>query len=80
MFSIQAMELEADKQESPTANQPLDEVTHPKALQLLLLEFKELFAKTSSLVPNRAFDHSIHLKPNSELVNIRSYHYPPYKR
>ena len=26
------------------------------------------------------FDHSIHLKPNSEPVNIRSYRYPPIQK
>lgn len=28
----------------------------------------------------REFDHAINLKPNSEPINIRSYHYPPVQK
>ena len=88
MFSIQATKLEGEditeeghtKAENLASIQLLIEVQFSDALQSLLMEFKDLFAKPTSLPPNRNFDHSIHLKPNSESVNIRFYQYPPIQK
>jgi len=49
-------------------------------LHNLLEEFKDLFLEPLSLPPQRTFDHAIPLKPNSELVNIQSYRYPPKQK
>jgi len=43
---------------------------------MLLIEFRDLFMEPNSLPPKRPFDHYINLKPNTKLVNVRSYYYP----
>ena len=60
--------------------QSLSKVHHRDSLQLLLIEFDHLFAEPTTLPPPQPFNHSIHLKPNSKLVNIRSYRYPPIQK
>ena len=50
----------------------LSEVHSRDPLQLLLVEFEDIFAEPSTLSPKRFFDHSILLKPNSKHVSIRS--------
>jgi len=47
------------------------------SLDVLLIEFRDLFAEPKGLPPKRPFDHTIPLQPNTEPVNIRSYRYPP---
>lgn len=88
LYSIQAVELvkeDIDKEEHTKAAksavlQLLTRVQFSDALHLFLMEFKDPFAEPNSLPPTRPFDHSIHLKPNSKLVNIKSDTPPPYKR
>jgi hypothetical protein len=45
-------------------------------LQLLLVEFADVFAEPTGLRPPRPFDHCIHLLPSTPLVAIRPYGYP----
>ncbi|KAF8658447.1 hypothetical protein HU200_058898 [Digitaria exilis] len=45
-------------------------------LKLLLQEFADLFAMPTGLPPTRAFDHRIHLLPNTHPVAVRPYRYP----
>lgn len=58
----------------------MNEVTPCDNLHLLLTEFKDLFLEPTSLPPQRPFDHSIHIKPNAEPVNVRSYLYAPIQK
>ncbi|XP_052171653.1 uncharacterized protein LOC127787633 [Diospyros lotus] len=53
------------------------QVRELESLDLLLIEFQDLFAEPKKLPPNRPFDHSKNLHPNSAPINIRSYRYPP---
>lgn len=88
LYSIQAVEYEeyrvemGDQQTNvgPAIIQLLIEVSTCDKLHLLLTEFKNLFMESKSLPPQRPFDHSIHLKPNIEPVNIRSYCYAPIQK
>jgi len=57
-----------------------DQITHLALLDELLVKYEDLFAEPRSLPPNRLFDHSINLKPNTEPVNIRAYRYPPIQK
>ncbi|RDX86681.1 hypothetical protein CR513_31968, partial [Mucuna pruriens] len=49
-------------------------VCHPLELQHLHLK-EVLFQKPSSLAPPRTIDHSIHLRPNFEPMNVKPFHY-----
>ena len=49
-------------------------------MHLLLHEFHDLFQEPTTLPPQRPLDHAIHLKPNTEPVNIRSYRYNPAQK
>jgi len=81
LFSIQAVEyLKEDKEPRRelmlTINNPFQ--PHLKAqeldsLNILLVEFEDLFVEPNSLPPKRSLNYSIPLKPNTKLVNIRSY-------
>ena len=44
------------------------------------MEFEDLFATPPSLPPHQFFNHSIHLKPNVESVNLRAYRYSPVQK
>jgi len=96
LYSIHAVKLEGWTELEVSSDTPLDddhsvptitatlqslsEVQHQDSLQLLLIEFGDLFAKPTTLPPPRPFDYSIHLNPNSEPVNIWSYRYPPIQK
>ena len=56
------------------------EVTLIDSLHSLLVEFEDLFIKPSSLPPNRFLEHTIHVKPNTEPVNVHSYRYSPFQK
>jgi hypothetical protein len=45
-------------------------------LQLLLVEFTDVFAVPMVLPPPRPFDHYIHLLPSISSVTVRPYKYP----
>jgi hypothetical protein len=45
-------------------------------LDLLLTEFKDIFASPTGLPPPRARDHRIHLLPDTAPVAVRPYRYP----
>ena len=47
----------------------------PTPIHNLLMEFEDLFATPQSLPPPRILDYSIHLKRNSEPVNLKAYRY-----
>ena len=49
-------------------------------LHSLLVEFEELFLEPTSLPPDHFLKHIIHLKPNTEPINVRSYHYSPFQK
>ena len=47
---------------------------HPlRPIHNLLLEFEDMFATPQTLPPHQILDHSIHLKPNNEPVNLKAY-------
>lgn len=50
------------------------------SLHTLLVEFEDLFVEPTSLPPDRILEHTIHLKPNTEPVNVRSYRYSPFQK
>ena len=74
LYSLRGMEVE-DQAANVEAELKLlmNEVTTCDNLYLLLTKFKDLFLEPTSLPPQRPFDHSIHIKPNAEPVNVRSY-------
>ena len=49
-------------------------------LHSLLVEFEELFVEPTSLPPDRFLEHTIHLKPNTEPINVCSYCYFPFQK
>ena len=55
-------------------------VHHLDSLNTLLEDYEDLFVEPMSLPPTQVFDHTINLKPNMELVNIRSYRYSPIQK
>ena len=57
-----------------------DQLHYLEIINELLIEYEDLFMEPKSLAPTRLFDHSIHLKPNMEPVNSRSYRYPPIQK
>ena len=50
------------------------------SIHKLLMEFEDMFATPQTLPPHRILDHSIHLKPNSEPVNLKAYRYSPIQK
>lgn len=48
-----------------------------KAVKNIINEFQDLFVIPNQLPPQRAYDHTILLLPNSTLVNSRPYRYSP---
>jgi len=62
-----------------SANAP-SEVQFTDSLHSLLVEFEELFLEPTSLSPNCFLEHTIHLKPNTEPINVRSYRYSPFQK
>ena len=57
----------------------LDKQNFPE-LQVLLEQYADLFQKPSSLPPTRPFDHSIHLIPGAQPVNVRPHTYSPAQK
>lgn len=47
----------------------------PEPIQKPILKNRDLFEELTELPPKRAHDHRICLKPNSQLVNLRTYRY-----
>ena len=96
LYSIHAVKLEGWTELEVSSDTPLDddhsvptitatlqslsEVQHQDSLQLLLIEFGDLFAESTTLPLPQPFDHSIHLKLNLEPVNIRSCKYSPIQK
>ena len=46
---------------------------------MLLIEFRDLF-EPNSLPPEKPYDHTIILKPNTKPINVWSYRYPPRQK
>ena len=77
LFSICASELTQEKWEQEgelamTINSSSHEhwkVQEINSLNMLLIEFRDLFSEPSALPPKRPHDHTINLKPNAKLVN-----------
>jgi len=46
------MEVDEEKQEGPTVNDPFAKVTYPIALHSLLLEFQDLIGEPQNLTPH----------------------------
>ena len=53
------------------------EVNQLDLLNVLFVEYEDLFKEPIALPPPRTRDHSISLKPNFEPFNARAYRYPP---
>lgn len=49
-------------------------------LQWVLDVYKDVFEEPKSLPPQRHLDHTIPLKPNSKLTNVRPYRYPYFQK
>ena len=60
--------------------QSLTKVSTCDSLYSLLIEFEELFTEPTTLPLACFLNHTVHLKPNSEAVNVRSYRYSPSKK
>jgi len=60
--------------------QSLTEVQSYDSLHSLLVEFEDLFVELFTLPPTRFLEHTIHLKPNLEFVNVRSYRYSLFQK
>lgn len=54
----------------------LEEVT-PEAVQSIISHFPDVFAKPTTLPPERDCDHRIPLMPGAQPVNIRAYKHKP---
>ena len=57
-----------------------DQVNHLNCINELLADYEDLCMEPNSLPPTRPCDHTIHLKPNTEPINARSYRYPPLQK
>jgi len=88
LFSIQPLK---EEEEEPRAkgelmlvvNSPAQqtwEVNQLDLLDLLLVEYEDLFKEPKTLPPPQSHDHSISLKPNSRPFNARAYQYPPAQK
>lgn len=88
LFSIHTMGVALGEQgaELQLASTPGNNPHNPwqvhefNSLNILLIEYKDLFSEPSSLPPKRPYDHAINLKPNVEPVNLRAYQYPPRQK
>lgn len=49
-------------------------------LSVLLDSYDDVFQKPAGLPPSRAQDHSIHLTPRAQLVNVKPYRYPYFQK
>lgn len=54
--------------------------SYPAHLQPLLTKYAPLFQPPTSIPPPCPTDHSIHLLPNSEPVNVKPYRYPYFQK
>jgi hypothetical protein len=61
--------------EGPNAAQPFC-----GAVQQMLGEFSDVFAKPTGFPPSRSHDHAILLKPNTQPICVRPYRYPFYRK
>lgn len=49
-------------------------------IQQLLTEYKHLFKESTTLPPERQYDHHIDLIPGAQPVNVRHYRYAPAQK
>ncbi|XP_027173401.1 uncharacterized protein LOC113773068 [Coffea eugenioides] len=57
------------------------EVTHYQSqLELILLNYNEVFEELVELPPARTHDHRIYLKEGAPPINVRSYRYPAFQK
>ena len=59
---------------SPTLN--LDQLPEPPKITNLITRYTYLFTEATQLPPPRSISHHIHLPPNSNPINVKSYRYP----
>ena len=52
----------------------------PECVKPLLQQFVVLFQDPTTLPPERDTDHQIHLKPDTEPINVRPYRYPYFQK
>ena len=52
----------------------------PSQLQLLLNIYSPIFQQPTTLPPQWTIDHTIHLIPNSQPVNVKPYRYPYFQK
>ena len=81
MFSIHTMEVDEEKQEGPTVNDPFCKGNIPYCPTLFTIGIpRSNWWTPKPYPPHRPFNHSITLKPNLEPVNIHAYRYPPIQK
>jgi hypothetical protein len=56
---------------------PITVVAPPSIIQVVLLEYQDVFAEPAELPPHREYDHVIPMVPGIVHVNSRSYRYSP---
>ena len=56
------------------------EVNQLNLLNMLLVEYEDLFKEPTILPPPKTHDHSIILKPQYEPFNAQAYKYPPTQK
>lgn len=77
----ECFELLQLEESGPTSSASLDlSEDLSTAIRETLLEHAAVFAVPTGLPPSRAFDHRIHLLPNTKPVNVRPYRYPYFQK
>lgn len=71
-FHIWLLTLELPSTKTPPTPYP--------EIDSLLCNFEPLFQTPTTLPASRNTNHSIHLLPHSEPVNVRPYHYPYFQK
>lgn len=64
----------------PPSTQTTQSLHHYPEISTLTHKFANLFQTPTTLPPPRTTNHAINLLPNSEPVNVQSYHYPYFQK
>lgn len=75
---FEVVQLDTDASESATAADIPPDV--PPSVREVLVKYASVFQVPSGMPPVRAFDHRIHLLPNTKPVNVHPYRYPYFQK
>lgn len=68
-------------QPSPSSSSShLHESPLPPQITSIITQFPEIFHEPDKLPPTRTIQHHIHLVPNTNPVNVKSYRYPHFQK